>query len=89
VWINDVYVGRTWSVPFEINVDSKLIKAKGNKLRVEIRNLDANRIIWMDRNKVSWQNFFFVDVSYNSFNAAGWNPVPSGLIGPVKLLSAE
>jgi hypothetical protein len=72
-----------------INIDSKLIKAKENKLRVEIRNLDANRIIWMDRRKIPWQNFFFVDVTYNDFNAAGWNPVPSGLIGPVKLLSSE
>ena len=89
VWINEVYVGRTWSVPFEIDVDPKLLRAKGNILRVEIRNLDANRIIWMDRNKVPWQKFFFVDVTYDDFNAAGWNPVPSGLIGPVKLLSSE
>lgn len=89
IWINDVFAGRAWCVPFEINIDPKLIKAKGNKLRVEVRNLDANRIIWMDRNKVSWQKFFFVDIAYKNFNTAGWKPVPSGLIGPVKLLSSK
>jgi hypothetical protein len=88
IWINDHFIGRAWSVPFEVNIKPSDLLPKGNKLRIEVRNLDANRIIWMDRNKIKWQNFFFVDVTYNNFNASGWNPVPSGIVGPVQLKSS-
>lgn len=85
VWINDIYIGSSWSVPFTLNIPSGVLKKRNNRLRVEIRNLDANRMIWMDKNKIPWQTYFIVDVAYRNFNAAGWDSVPSGLLGPVEL----
>lgn len=89
VWINDVYMGQTWCVPFEIDVDPSILKSRSNKLRIEVRNLDANRMIWTDKNNPKWQKFFFVDVSYSNFDASGWEPEPSGLPGPVKLICSD
>ena len=62
-----------------------ILRKKNNKLRIEVRNLDANRIIWLDKNKVPWQTFFLVDVAYRNFDASHWESVPSGLLGPVEL----
>ena len=85
VWVNDVYVGCSWSVPFELNIGTGILKKKNNKLRIEVRNLDANRMIWLDQNKTPWQTFFMVDVAYRNFSAAHWESVPSGLLGPIEL----
>ena len=60
-------------------------KKKNNRLRIEVRNLDANRMIWMDRNDVKWQTFFLVDVAYRNFSAKLWDSVPSGVLGPIDL----
>jgi len=87
VFLNDKYVGKCWSLPFEINIDPLLLKTNKNKLTIKVRNLDANRIRWMDINHVPWKNFFFVDVAYNSFDASQWEPVPSGLLGKIRLKS--
>jgi hypothetical protein len=45
----------------------------------------ANRIAYMDRQKVPWQKFFFVNIRYQPFSAADREPLPSGLLGPIKL----
>lgn len=89
VWINDVYIGSAWSVPFELTVEASVLKPKGNRLRIEVRNLDANRMIWIDKQKIPWQNYFFVDVAYNGFDASKWAPVASGLLGKVVLTSSN
>lgn len=85
VWINGNYVGSTWAVPFDLKVDAAILKKKNNTLRIEVRNLDANRMIWLDRQKVPWQTFFMVDVAYRNFSAATWESVPSGLLGPIEI----
>jgi hypothetical protein len=89
VYINDRLIGRTWSVPFELDIPSGILKPTGNKLTVKVTNLDANRMIWMDKNNIKWQNYFFVDISYGRFNASHWHPVESGLLGTVKLESSK
>lgn len=83
--LNGKNIGRTWAVPFTLDIPGGVLLAKGNQLSVKVTNLDANRIIWMDKNKVQWQKYFFVDITYGNFNASHWRPVPSGLLGPVKL----
>ena len=85
VWINNQYVGELWAVPFDLNINASLLKKKNNRLRIEVRNLDANRMIWMDRNDVKWQTFFLVDVAYRNFSAKLWDSVPSGVLGPIEL----
>lgn len=54
-------------------------------LELEVTNLDANRLAAMDRRKVPWKPFFLVNSDYKPFDASGWEPLPSGLLGPVVL----
>jgi len=49
----------------------------------------ANRIRYMDRNHITWRNYHeinFVNIRYQPYDAAKSKPMPSGLVGPVKLL---
>jgi hypothetical protein len=48
----------------------------------------ANRIIDMDKRKVEWRKFNeinFVDLNYKPFDASDWEPMASGLLGPVTI----
>jgi hypothetical protein len=89
VYVNDKRIGRVWSVPFLLDIPVGLLKKKANRLMIKVTNLDANRVIWLDRNKVPWQQYFFVDITYGPFNAANWKPFPSGLLGEVTLESSK
>ena len=40
----------------------------------------------MDRRRVPWQKFYFVNIQYKPFDASTWEPMPSGLVGPVRLI---
>jgi hypothetical protein len=71
--------------PLQYKPVSGALREKGNELIVEVANLMANRIAYMDRQKMPWQKFFFVNIRYQPFSAADWEPLPSGLLGPVKL----
>ena len=45
----------------------------------------------MDKRAVNWRKFYdinFVNVHYQPFDASGWQPVDSGLLGPVRLAPA-
>lgn len=85
IWINDHPVGRVWCVPFCIDIDPSFLKEGSNHLRIAVTNLSANRIIWQDRNHIPWKNYFFVDITYEDFDASHWEPVESGLLGSVIL----
>ncbi len=85
--INGKTTGSLWAVPFEIAAGKYLHPGK-NTLEVEVTNLAANRIADYDRKGINWKIFYeinFVNMAYKPFNASNWNPVPSGLIGPVTL----
>ncbi len=65
-----------------------------NVLEVSVTNLTANRIADLDRRGVSWKKFYNVNIAARLaenrtpdglFTAAGWEPLDSGLIGPVTL----
>lgn len=64
-----------------------------NKLEVTVANLMANRIAYMDRNRIPWKVFYNTNmparkaenVKDGLFNAGHWRPLPSGLSGPVTL----
>ena len=49
----------------------------------------ANRIADMDRRKIPWKKYFFVNIDYKPFSAADWKPMPSGLIGPARLIACD
>jgi len=90
VKINGKYVGALWSIPFEMPVGEFLRKGE-NVLEVEVTNLSANRIADLDRRGVVWKKFYdinFVNINYEKFDASGWPPMDSGLLGPVRLIPA-
>lgn len=67
----------------------ELLRPGENVLEVEVTNLAANRIADLDRKGVDWKNFHeinFVNIDYKLFDASGWAPLPSGLLGPVRLV---
>ncbi len=85
VWINGHPLGRAWCVPFRLNIDPAYLNKGTNHLKIAVTNHAVNRIIWQDKNRVPWKNYFFVDILYKDFNAAKWLPVESGLLGPVTI----
>jgi hypothetical protein len=65
-----------------------------NVLQVTVSNLMANRIAAMDRRGEPWKRFYNVNFPANRrenvgesglFDASDWDPLPSGLLGPVTL----
>jgi hypothetical protein len=87
VWINGKDAGILWSIPFTAKI-GKFLKTGTNTIEVEVANLMANRIRKMDQEKVVWRNYHeinFVNIDYKPFDASGWKPMESGLLGPVTI----
>ena len=87
VWINEKEVGILWSIPFKARI-GKYLKAGTNTIKIEVVNLMANRIRYMDQKKIQWRNYHeinFVNINYEPFDAAGWKVMPSGLTGPITI----
>ena len=85
VRLNGQDMGILWCEPFVLDIKQAL-RAGENTVEIEVANMMANRIAAMDREKVPWQNYFFVNIDYKPFDASAWEPFPSGLLGPVKLI---
>lgn len=88
VIVNGQDAGIVWSIPFEINIGKYLKKGK-NTIQIEVCNLMANRIRYMDQEKIQWRNYHeinFVNIDYKSFDASGWKVQPSGLDGQIQLI---
>jgi hypothetical protein len=91
VTVNGREVTTLVALPFRVAIGDYL-KDGENELVVEVANLGANRIAAMDRRGEDWRHYYeinFVNILYKPFDASGWDPVPSGLLGPVKLVPAE
>jgi hypothetical protein len=64
-----------------------------NTLDVVVSNLMANRIAYMDKNNIPWKKFYNTNMPARKkenaknglFDASAWEPLPSGLLGPVTL----
>jgi len=78
---------------FQLTLDPSSLAAS-NTLEIEVTNLAANRIAALDKEAVSWRKFYNVNFPARFpqnrgqdglFSAAQWEPVESGLIGPVTL----
>ena len=88
VTINGQNVGKLWSLPYSLYIKPGILK-KENTLEIAVTNLSANRIRYLDKQKVEWKKFHeinFVNIRYEPFDAAKWEPVASGLLGPVQLI---
>lgn len=87
VWVNGQDAGIFWSIPFRGRI-GKWLHSGENEVRIEVANLMANRIRYMDQRQIPWRRYHeinFVDINYKSFDAAGWQVQPSGLKGPVTI----
>jgi len=87
VWINGKDAGIIWSIPFRLRI-GKYLRPGKNTIRIEVANLMANRIRYMDQKHLPWRNYHeinFVNINYKPFDASGWEPMPSGLIGSVQI----
>jgi alpha-L-rhamnosidase len=81
---------------FQCVIPVSVLKQK-NKLEIIVANLMANRIAYMDRNNIPWKIFYNTNMparlkenSKNGlFNASAWEPLSSGLMGPVTLIPLE
>lgn len=85
--VNGQEAGIVWSIPFQINIGKYLEKGK-NTIQIEVCNLMANRIRYMDQNKIQWRNYHeinFVNIDYKAFDASNWKVQPSGLDGQIQL----
>ncbi|WP_207422286.1 glycosyl hydrolase [Desertivirga brevis] len=78
---------------YQVEIPANLMKKK-NKLEIFITNSMANRVIYLDRNKVNWKKFYNTNMPPRRrenagkdglFTAANWEPLQSGLIGPVTI----
>ena len=91
VYINGQEVATLFAVPFRTFI-GQYLKAGINTIEVEVSNLPANRIAWLDRQGVVWRKFEeinVVDLNYKKDNYANWDIVPSGLNSPVRLIPAK
>lgn len=78
--------------PYRFAIPAGCLKAKANRLEIEVTNLGANRLRWNDRNGVKWKYFTdinMVEYDYRPMDASKWSVLPSGLLGPVTLAPLE
>ena len=86
VFVNDQPLGVLWKPPFQVDI-TDVAKAGDNKLEVKVTNCWKNRILgdWKvpADQKITWTLYSFY---HNEKDAP---LMPSGLLGPVRLLSSE
>jgi hypothetical protein len=91
VTVNGRPAGTLFAIPFEINI-GPLLREGENRIEISVTNLPANRISDYDRRGVEWRIFReinFVGIHYRNETFSRWQPLPSGLLGPVKLLEMQ
>ena len=89
VKINGKEIGTAWSIPFQLNLPGGTLKEKENVMEIEVTNLAANYMRLRDKQAPDWKKFYdinIVDITYKKFDASKWEPMPSGLLGPIKFL---
>jgi hypothetical protein len=65
------------------------LKTGKNLIEIEVTNLPANRIADYDRRGINWRIFKDINVvnlNYQRSDYAHWQPLPSGLNSPVRLI---
>lgn len=84
VIVNGKNLGIVWKKPFRVNVTDALKPGK-NKIEIRVTNLWVNRLIGDAQPDVEHK------ITYTTmpFYQAGSKLVPSGLLGPVKLISVK
>jgi hypothetical protein len=93
VRLNGQNLGTLIGPGYEVTLAGTLL-AERNVLEIDVTNQMANRIADLDRRHVPWKKFYNVNFPARLrenrgpdglFSAAGWEPLESGLLGPVTL----
>ncbi|NTS42941.1 glycoside hydrolase family 2 protein [Flavisolibacter sp. BT320] len=92
VFLNGKKLATLVGPTFQVTIPASSLKAS-NTLEVVVANLMANRIIYMDKANLPWKIFYNTNMPARRaenakggiFTAAGWKPLPSGILGPVTL----
>ncbi|HKJ66746.1 MAG TPA: glycosyl hydrolase, partial [bacterium] len=93
MWLNGQNLGTLIGPDYRMYLDGSLLK-ETNTLRVDVSNLMANRIAYLDRHNIPWKKFYNVNFparrrentnAQGLFDASKWPPRDSGLLGPVTL----
>ena len=84
VKVNDVDLGILWKTPFKVDVTSAL-KPGSNRLEISVTNLWVNRMIGDQQPWALKKHAFAGFTPYKADSPL----LPSGLLGPVHLISAS
>lgn len=82
VRLNGVDLGVAWTKPYQVNITTH-VKAKDNKLEIDVVNLWPNRLIG---DEFLPEKERFTQTNIRKFTKAT-QPLPSGLLGPVKIIT--
>jgi alpha-L-rhamnosidase len=88
VFLNGKSLGVAWCLPMRLPIPAGVLQ-ENNKLEIDVINLSANRIRYLDRKGENWKKFYdinMVDIRYKPFDASNWQVVESGLLGSVRLI---
>lgn len=94
VYLDGQYLGTVLAAPYELDIPASQLRA-GAELTVRVANGMGNRIAAIERQGVQWQQFYNINMSARRpenrsadgyFTAKNWQPLPSGLFGPVQLI---
>ncbi|UZD23445.1 glycosyl hydrolase [Algoriphagus halophytocola] len=91
VWVNGEFAGAIWSIPYRLDI-SKHLQNGENTIKIEVANLMANSIRYLDRAGIEWRNYHeinFVNIDYKPFDASNWETMPSGIEGKVEILEFD
>jgi hypothetical protein len=97
VVLNGRDLGTLIGPAFQLTLDQSDLAA-ANALEIHVSNLMANRIAALDKAGVRWRKFYNVNFPARLptnrgpdglFSAAAWDPLDSGLLGPVRLTPLE
>ena len=93
VFLNGKKLATLIGPSFQVEISADQMK-ETNQLEIVVANLMANRISYMDKNNLPWKIFYNTNmparkrenVKNGLFDASLWQPLPSGLLGPVKII---
>jgi hypothetical protein len=88
VWVNDKLAGTAWKPPYRVNITNE-VTAGTNNVEIKSVNLWVNRLIGDAQPDISEKDKITVATSNRQFYRENSPLVPSGLIGPVRVLSVS
>lgn len=97
VFLNGEKLATLVGPEFQLTIEANKFQPT-NILEIQVTNLMANRIIYMDKKGINYKKFYNINfAAYDTknmdenglFTAKNWTPLESGLIGPVKLIGLK